>query len=197
MTAHDYSVIYLHGFLSSPQSRKAQQTVDYCHSIGIGDRIHVPELTDSPLQNVRELQRHIDSASKTHPVVLMGSSLGGYYATYLAEQNNLAAVLINPAVRPFEYWTAYLGEHQNFYSGKTHKVTKEYIDELHSLECDKLSNPENFLLLVQAGDEVLDYRRALDKFTLANTFLQHGGDHSFVNYAAVLPLAFDFFAIKN
>ena len=102
MTHQDLFVIYLHGFLSSPQSKKAQQTIHYCNEIGLGDCLLVPELSNGPAEALDEIQQCIDSM-KGATIGLIGSSLGGYYATCLAESNNLKAALINPAVQPYQH----------------------------------------------------------------------------------------------
>jgi uncharacterized protein len=197
MKTHELFLIYLHGFLSSPHSSKARQTVEYCQQVGMDDRIVVPKLADSPLQVASEIQKLIESRIARQRVVLMGSSLGGYYATYFAGKNNLQAALINPSIRPFEKWTAYIGEHKNYHSDRTHIVKPEYVEELRTLDYPVLENPGNFLLLTQTGDEVLDYRQGVEKFRFATSIVQQGGNHSFINFKAVLPLIFEFFAIKN
>ena len=88
----------------------------------------------------------------------MGSSLGGYYATYLSEFYQAPAVLINPAVRPYELWESRLGENRNYHSGEIHVVTREHIEELRQIDVPMLSKPKNFKVFLQTSDETLDYR---------------------------------------
>ena len=194
--SEDLFIIYLHGFLSSPQSRKAQQTIEYVHSLGCPRQLLVPELTAGPADTLLEIQQLIDARS-SYRIGLIGSSLGGFYATCLAEKNNLRAVVVNPAVRPHLYWREYLGEHQNFYSGQTQRVTDQHIEELQALDCSTLKYPQNLMLLAQTGDEVLDYRMAEALYQEGTSIIQDGGNHSFENYADFLPIIFNFLAIKN
>jgi len=189
-------VIYLHGFLSSSQSRKAIQTSEYVLNLGCAERLLVPELTAGPADTIAELQGLIDARGDCN-VGLIGSSLGGFYATCLAERNNLRAVVVNPAVRPHLYWRNYVGEHRNYYSGETQQVTEQHIAELEALDCSALKNPQNFMLLAQTGDEVLDYRMAEALYQEGTSIIQDGGNHSFENYADFLPIIFNFLAIKN
>jgi predicted esterase YcpF (UPF0227 family) len=116
-------VLYLHGFLSSPQSLKAQQTLAYCLEIGLGETIAIPLMNHGPAETIAQLHALIDE-NDTDQLVLMGSSLGGYYATYLSEFYQAPAVLINPAVRPYELWESHLGENRNYYSDEVHVVTR-------------------------------------------------------------------------
>jgi len=195
MKHEDLFVIYLHGFLSSPQSKKAQQTIKYCNKNGLDDRLLVPELNNGPVETMNEIQQCIDSMKGAN-IGLIGSSLGGYYATCLAEANNLKAVLINPAVLPYRHWGDYIGEHQNYYSDKIHHVTKEHVKELEELDVEDLQFPHNYMLLAQTADEVLDYRLAEARYREGTCIIQEGGNHSFENYAFFLPVMFDFLAIK-
>ena len=128
---------------------------------------------------------------------LIGSSLGGFYATCLAERNGLKAVVVNPAVQPYLRWREHLGEHRNYYSDTLHTVTEQHVEELRGLDVDELQEPENYLLLAQTGDEVLDYRLAEGLYQMGTCVIQEGGNHSFENYADFLPIIFNFLAIKN
>jgi predicted esterase YcpF (UPF0227 family) len=196
ISALDYTLIYLHGFNSSPLSKKALQTTAYFESLGIADRLIVPELAYEPAQAMRDL-RALISMPRPLPVVLCGSSLGGYYASCLAEDYNLKAVLINPAVRPYLLWKKHLGVNHNYYSGEAYRVTPAHIEQLREIERDPISRPANFLLLAQTGDEVLDYRDAVEKYKNSARIIQQGGDHSFRNYQKMLPVIMNFFATKQ
>lgn len=122
----------------------------------------------------------------------MGSSLGGYYATYLSEEYGIPAVLINPAVRPFEHWEDHIGEHKYYYSDEIHVVTENHIEELKQLEKSPLKMPDNFMVLVQTGDETLDYRHAIEKFSASRCIVRENGNHSYENYSVELPAIFEF-----
>ncbi len=190
MAAADFFLLYLHGFNSSPLSAKARHTYDYCERLGIAHRLAVPELPHEPARAMAEMAEIIEAQSL--PVALIGSSLGGYYATYLAQQFGLRAVLVNPAVNPADLWNAHLGINRNYYSGRQYTITPDHIAQLRALECPRLDAPENFLLLVQTADETLDYRLAVDKFKDSTRIIQEGGNHSFVGYDAMLPEIFAF-----
>ncbi len=191
MKATDLHILYLHGFLSSPQSKKAQQTLDYCQSLGIGDQLLIPEMLDGPAETIRQLKKTMAGLPLSRLGVI-GSSLGGYYATWLSEEFNLPAVLINPAVRPFELWEDHLGEHRNYYSDHIHVVTRDHIDELKALNRDPLCYPEQFMVMLQEGDEVLDYREAAEKFADSTLVIHENGDHSYQEYGAELPVVIEF-----
>ena len=184
-------LLYLHGFLSSPLSKKAQQTVCYCEQLGLADSIAVPQLSNGPSETIEELRVFIE-ALETDKVILMGSSLGGYYATFLSEEYGFPAVLINPAVRPFEFWRSHIGEHKNYYSDDVHIVTENHIQELKELEIISLSKPDNFMVLVQTGDETLDYCQAVEKFGSSHCIVRENGNHSYENFESELPAIFDF-----
>lgn len=191
MIAAKFFLLYLHGFNSSPLSSKARITFDYCESLGIANCIAVPELPHIPALAIAQMSEIIEA--QTLPVVLMGSSLGGYYATYLAERYGLKAVLINPAVNPAQLWHEHLGLNRNFYSGRQYTITEEHVQQLREIDTTHLQYPQNYLLLVQTGDETLDYRLAVDKYKSATSIIQEGGNHSFENYAEMLPRIFQFF----
>ena len=178
------------GFIAR-KTKNAQQTLQYCEKTGMGSRIAVPQMRFGPSATIKQL-RAIIQAHADDKIVLIGSSLGGYYATYLAETYGLPAVLINPAIRPFEYWRTHLGEHRNYYSDEIHVVTEPHIVELKELEISQLSIPQNFMVLVQTGDETLDYRQAIEKFSASLCIVRDKGNHSYENFASELPDIFDF-----
>ena len=184
------TLLYLHGFLSSPQSKKAQVTQQYCQRTQCVEQMVTPELAWGPAAAMAQLRAIM--ASLEGNVILIGSSLGGYYATYLAAQYSVPAALVNPAVRPFDRWENYLGEHKNFYSDAVHQVTREHIAELKKLDVPDLQNPQDFLLLVETADETLDYRHAVSKYAKCRQIVHEGGNHSYVNYEADLPVIFEF-----
>lgn len=155
------------------------------------DHIIVPTLHWGPSAAIAQLHA-IMAAEKGRDVILIGSSLGGFYATNLAVHYGLPAALINPATGPFDRWQEYLGEHNNFYSDAVTTVTRQHIKELESLEVNDLVHPENFLLLVEKGDETLDYRNAVRKYAQSSQIVHPGGNHSYENYVADLPAIFSF-----
>ncbi|MDX1490892.1 MAG: YqiA/YcfP family alpha/beta fold hydrolase [Pseudohongiellaceae bacterium] len=188
-------LLYLHGFNSSPLSYKARATFDYWLKAGAANEIAVPELPYSPAAAMEILRDIVERQSK--PVVVIGSSLGGYYATYLAEQYRLRGVFVNPAVNPVERWEDHLGEHINYYSGRRHTITREHIAELAALDTPTLSHPENYMLLAQTGDQTLDYRLAVDKYVNGTNIIQEGGNHAFEAYEEMLPQIYRFLMQTN
>ena len=173
-------ILYLHGFRSSPASHKAQRLHARMTERGLGQFFVCPQLPVSPGAAVIMAQQLI--AAATTPVTLVGSSLGGYYATYLAERQGLRAALVNPAVVAHVSLGAYLGEQTNLYTGETFQFTRGHIAELQAMEVPRLAHPENFWLLQESGDELLDYRQAVSRYAGARQTVIEGGDHSFTHW---------------
>ncbi len=150
---------------------------------GIADRLICPQLPASPAAaiNLAEtLLREKVGAGET--VTLVGSSLGGYYATHLAEKHCLKAVLVNPAVVAALELEHYLGPQTWLYSGEPFDFTRQHINELAALEVPVLSDPTHYWLLVEEGDETLDYRQAVARYAGARQTVLPGGDHSFTRW---------------
>ncbi|HWI14488.1 MAG TPA: YqiA/YcfP family alpha/beta fold hydrolase, partial [Burkholderiales bacterium] len=116
---------------------------------------------------------------------LIGSSLGGYYATALAERYGCRAVLINPAVRPYEGLSKYLGPQTNLYTGEPYELTQAHLDELRALDPVTVT-PERYLLIVGTQDEVLDYRAALERYRGCRQIVVEGGDHGLGDFGGHL-----------
>lgn len=178
-------VLYIHGFNSSPQSLKARLTQSYLTKHHPKVDFYCPQLANTPLAAIAQLER-ILSGEKIKQWTLLGSSLGGYFSTYLAEKYGLRAVLINPAVRPFELMADYIGEQVNPYTNEVYRVGHQHIDELKSLEQKKIAK-KHYKVMVQTGDEVLDYQQAVEKYQGCRLVVQQGGDHSFIDYEKSLP----------
>jgi predicted esterase YcpF (UPF0227 family) len=185
-------VIYLHGFNSSPASHKALLFADYCTARGIDTLI--PALSPDPAVALAALEKLL--ATTQEPALLVGSSLGGYYATCLAERHGLKAALVNPAVAPFEHLgSEFLGPHRNPHTGETFIFTSAHVDALRHMQVPQITRPERYLLLVQTADEVLDYRHALRFYAGCEQIVQPGGSHAFTGFAAVLPQILRFAAL--
>jgi predicted esterase YcpF (UPF0227 family) len=125
------------------------------------------------------------------PVVVVGSSLGGFYATWFAEEFGCRAVLINPAVRPYDLLKDYVGPQRNYMTGEIQIVEPHFADDLRMLE-RKPMHPQRYWALLQTGDETLDFRDALDFYAGSRMSVLEGGDHSFVGYADWLPQIWEF-----
>ena len=182
------AIVYLHGFNSSRKSAKA---IALGHAIAAlpGEErpeYSVPELSHRPPEAVRAASALI-AGRDPGSVTLVGSSLGGFYATHLAERYGARAVLINPAVRPYEDLAPYLGPQRNPYTGESYELTREHFAELAALAVGRITRPERYLLLTQSGDEVLDWREAVAFYGRAWQSVQGGGDHAFRNFEAQIP----------
>tara|TARA_B100000446_G_scaffold133172_1_gene125298 strand:- start:3333 stop:3947 length:615 start_codon:yes stop_codon:yes gene_type:complete len=187
--------VYLHGFLSSPDSKKAQELVQYFTQHNMQDQLLIPTLSFEPEEAIQQALTAIQSLQKTpgiKQVFVMGSSLGGFYATYLGQTENLKAILVNPAVRPFELFDKYLGPNEHYYDGQTYILEMKHIEQLQALEISRLAYPEQFLLLQQTGDETLDYRQACTKYINCPSWLEAGGSHSFDGFIDRLDMIFNF-----
>ena len=147
-------IIYIHGFGSSGEASKAKLLRAYCHENNI--RFIAPSLPTIPDLALSTLSELIESYQDNEPVYLMGSSLGGYYALYLSDKYNLKAVLINPAVNAPETLERALGHGVNYYDNSSYEWNESHLEILESYEIEE-PNLENLLLLLQKGDELLDY----------------------------------------
>lgn len=177
-------LIYLHGFNSSPASHKAQVLKAHLEGRGLGHLYACPALPDTPGEAIRA----IETAIMEHPaarggatVTFLGSSLGGFYATYLAEKRGCRAILINPAITPHVGLEAYLGTQKNLHTGMPYELTRAHLEGWRALQVERV-DPERYLLLLETGDEVLDWRQAARKYEGARTVIRDGGDHSLQSF---------------
>lgn len=187
-------LIYIHGFNSSALSFKAGLLRKRMAELRRSDELACPELPHRPLEAIRMLDALIEA--QADPVALIGSSLGGYYATWLAERHEVPAVLLNPAVRPYDLLAGYVGPQTNLYTGVRYDFTERHIAELRELELDRIT-PEHYLLLVETGDEVLDYREAVERYRGCEQHVIEGGDHGFGDFAAYLDRTLGFCGIAT
>ena len=185
-------ILYIHGFNSSPASRKAQQLQAAMQRIGLAAQLHMPALHHHPRQAMAQLQGVIAELGQP---VLVGSSLGGYYAIHLAMQHGLKALLINPAVMPHERFDGYLGEQTNHYSGEIWQLTHDHVEALAELAVPAPQDPAQVQVWLQTGDETLDYRAAARYYQACALRIQAGGDHSFQGFASRLPALLAFAGI--
>lgn len=189
------NMLYIHGFNSSPLSIKAESTKAYFAENYPEINFYCPQLACSPSMAIAQLEEIIVQ-SPDSTWLIMGSSLGGYFATFLAEKYQLLAVLINPAVKPFELMQDYLGEQVNPYTQECYNIEAQHIVELKMLEQHNISK-NNYLVMVQTGDEVLDYQQAVEKYRHCQLVIEQGGDHSFINYENTLPDIALFFNLQS
>lgn len=184
MSAAPFTLVYIHGFNSSPLSHKAQQLQQWLAAAHPHVVLELPSLKPFPLDAIAQLEAIIKAAPGK--VGLVGSSLGGFYAAYLAEKHALPAVLVNPAVRPFDTLSRYLGENENFHTQEKYVLTQQHVDDLRSLFVEKPSRPQNLWLMVQTADETLDYREATAHYGKSPALIEYGGDHSFQGFERFL-----------
>ncbi|WP_374479803.1 YqiA/YcfP family alpha/beta fold hydrolase [Zoogloea sp.] len=183
-------IIYLHGFCSGPQSWKARSLQARMAERGLADAFWCEQLPVSARDAVTLIDGQI--ARCTTAPTLVGSSLGGYYATHLAEKHGLQAVLVNPAVLAPLSLSAYLGPQTHMYTGETFDFTPAHIDELRAIEVPLITRPERYWLLVETGDEVLDYRHAVTRYARSRQTVLEGGDHSFTRWEDYLDPVLQF-----
>ena len=169
-------IIYIHGFGSSGEASKAKLLRAYCQENNI--RFIAPSLPTIPDLAIKTLSELIESYMEHEPVYLIGASLGGYYALYLGDKYNLKAVLINPAVNAPETLERALNHGINYYDNSSYEWNEGHLEMLESYEIEE-PNFENLLVLLQKGDEVLDYEEALEVLEGAKMIVEEGGTHSF------------------
>jgi len=184
------SIVYLHGFNSAPQSHKAQFMHRYMTERGLGAHFVCPALPHQPDEAIALVEREMARAAPGG-VTLVGSSLGGFYATHLAEKHRVRAVLLNPAVRPGRDLESYLGIQRNLYTGAEYELTREHVAAWRRLDV-AVVHPERYLLIVETGDEVLDYREAVARYAGARQVIVAGGDHTLKSFPEHLPLILEF-----
>ncbi|EJG0690338.1 esterase YqiA [Vibrio parahaemolyticus] len=175
-------LLYIHGFNSSPLSMKANLMREYCAQHRPDIKVIVPQLPCFPEQAAQLLLDIVEQYKDDYNIGLVGSSLGGYMSTWLNAKYGFKAVVVNPAVKPYELLVDYLGEQTNLYTHETYTLEACHIDELKALDVQSIASPNSFWLLQQTEDEVLNYRQAVDKFAKAKQTVEQGGDHSFVGF---------------
>jgi predicted esterase YcpF (UPF0227 family) len=188
-------IVYLHGFRSSPASRKAVQIRDALAQRGRAADYLCPQLPASPRRAI-EIAQAACGLEDPARLMLIGSSLGGYYATWLAERIGCRAVLLNPAITPYEDLKAHLGRQPVFFSGESIDMKPEYLDELLALDTPRISRPERYFLLAATGDEVIDYRTMVARYAGCRQRVIDGSDHQIQDFDRYLPEVLAFCGIQ-
>lgn len=195
------NILYIHGFNSSPLSLKAEQTRKYLATSFPDVGFFCPQLATTPAKAITQLEQLIEKQGSNTQWYLIGSSLGGYFASYLSQKYNSLAVLVNPAITPYELLHDYIGEQVNPYTEEVYQVTEDHMQQLKALEqttpAIDSKKKNNYLVMVQTGDEVLNYQEAVEKYQHCRLIVQEGGDHSFINFDNCLPTISDFFQLDN
>lgn len=183
-------LIYVHGFISSPRSEKAQETQAYCAKYRPDIQVLVPQLSNYMDIAQQQLSALLDNLAGTR-VGLVGSSLGGLYGAWLSAVYGCKAVLVNPAVFQAERYQLFIGEHHNMYTNERFTISQHHIDTLATMGAFKPSM-NKLMVLLQTGDETLDYRHAATRYAQAKTIIEHGGNHRFEGYQHHLPQIVEF-----
>lgn len=173
-------IVYLHGFNSSPHSRKAQVLGQFMAARGLAAQCACPALPPLASDAVGAVEA-LMARHRAERWCFVGSSLGGYYATYLAEKHGATAVLLNPAVTPHGGLRAYLGEQRNLHTGEAYLLTEAHLQDWGRLWVPRVT-ASRYLLIVETGDEVLDYRLAAARYQGAQQLVVEGGDHSLQSF---------------
>ncbi len=173
--------LYLHGLNSSPTSMKARQLGDFLAARGRAAEFTCPALPHHPAEAVA-LAESLLAGTDAARITLVGSSLGGFYATYLAERHGCRAVLVNPAVRAHAGLESYLGAQKNLYTGEQWELTRDHLSHYARYAVERPTRMERYFLMVTTGDEVLDYRAAVERFAGARQLVVQGSDHGFAEF---------------
>ncbi|HEV7619261.1 MAG TPA: YqiA/YcfP family alpha/beta fold hydrolase [Burkholderiaceae bacterium] len=174
-------ILYLHGFRSSPRSFKARLIAERLQARGRCAEYHCPQLPASPRDAIA-LASRIMSRFSPNDVALIGSSLGGYYATWLAEKSGCRAVLLNPAVKPPRDLEKYVGVTTAYHSDQPFEFKREYVDELKTLAVSRITHPERYFLVAATGDEVLDWHEMVGHYPGARHHVIEGSDHGLSDF---------------
>jgi uncharacterized protein len=186
-------ILYLHGFRSSPQSFKARVMRARLETLGLLDEWFCPMLPVSPREAVA-LAETLAATAPGESITVIGSSLGGFYATWLAEKHGWRAALLNPAVVPQEDLSGYLGEQPLWHGGGSVVVQQHHLDELRALSVAAITRPDRYYLIAATGDEVLDYRTMLAHYPGVRTTLIEGGNHAISDFPDYLDQVLAFCA---
>lgn len=182
-------IVYLHGFCSSPASWKVGLLRDHVAARCPDIELIAPALSPVPAQAMADVEAIL--AGLRAPVTFMGSSLGGHYATYLAEKHGRPAAIINPAVIRRLEPDRFIGEHENFHSGERFLFTREHAEQLDAQWVPR-PTPGRYLVLLEEADEVLDYRHAVAHYAGSRQIVLPGGDHSFTRFPEYLGQLIEF-----
>jgi uncharacterized protein len=194
------TLVYLHGFNSSPLSVKGRKIAAGAAALADPPRVHLPALHHHPAAAIRDVCAWVDVNVVGRGVLtFIGSSLGGYYASWLAEHYGARAVVINPAVRPTVALQGHLEPQRNLHTGEEWQLTPAHFAALEALATARITLPERYFLLQRSGDELLDWRDAVAHYAGAWQFVAGGGDHgweglddeipSILRFAGVAPNA--------
>jgi hypothetical protein len=187
-------LVYLHGFRSSPNSTKAVMTGEAVKALSTSEHSYewyCPQLQASPGQSMDMVVQHIDQ-SKADRIVIIGSSLGGFYTNYLAEKYQCKGIVLNPAVYAARELEPHVGMMTAYDSEEPFDFKAEYIDELRALQVERITDPKRYFLIAAKGDELLDWKEMVAFYPGSKQLILEGSDHGIADYATHLPAVIDF-----
>ncbi len=187
--SHNARVVYLHGFRSSPKSFKAGLIADRMAQLGRGADFVCPQLPPSPLEAVALVR---ETVAPTMQDTLVGSSLGGFYATWLAERFGCRAVLLNPATHPARDLRRYIGPLTMYHSDERFDFRPDHVDELRTLEVGGITFAQRYFLIAAKGDEVLDWREMVAHYPGVRRKVLEHGDHGLSEFADYVDEVLEF-----
>lgn len=190
-------LLYLHGFRSSPKSFKAQRLMAWLATHRPDVHCWCPQLPPSPREALALLREGTADWPASQSAVL-GSSLGGFYATVVAEATGWPAVVMNPAIDPARDLGPYVGELTAFHAPEQHFFFRaEYVDELRAMTPGPITRPERYFALIAKGDEVIDWREMSARYPGTNMLLLEGGDHALSDFDTHLPALLRFLKLYD
>jgi predicted esterase YcpF (UPF0227 family) len=185
-------LLYLHGFGSSPASNKARLMAAAVASRHPNVTWLCPALSPSPKTAMDEVLQMVADWPKA-TMALVGSSLGGFYATWLAERLGCKAALLNPAVHPARDLAAYIGENKHWHHPEQSFLFEPvHVEELRTQEVAHITHPERYFAVIAKGDEVLDWRETTQHYPGALIKLLPAGDHALSDFEQHLDEVFGF-----
>ncbi len=191
-------LLYLHGFRSSPQSTKARQFRDWVHAHRPDIHWWCPQLPPSPREAI-DLLAHGTADWPLAQTAVVGSSLGGFYATVLAERwdESVRVVLLNPAVQPARDLADRIGETTTWHSDERFFFRPEFIADLQAMTPAAITQPQRYFAVIAKGDEVLDWREMAARYAGCTMRLLEGGDHALSDFDASFTAVRDFLGLEQ
>jgi uncharacterized protein len=182
------TLVYLHGFNSSPGAVKGRKVALAAAALRVPPVMHIPALHHRPAIAMADVCTWVDAnVADRAALTFIGSSLGGCYATWLAERYGTRAILINPAIEPARTLAAYLGPQTNPYTGEHYELTPAHFAEMDALVVARLTRMDRYFLLMRSGDELLDWREPVRRYAGAWQYVAGGGDHGWEDIDAEIP----------
>ena len=187
-------LVYLHGFRSSPNSTKAVMTGEAVRALSTKQNRYewyCPQLLASPKESIDMVVKHIDQ-SQADRIVIVGSSLGGFYTNYLAEKYQCKGIALNPAVYAARELEPHVGMMTAYDSEEPFDFKAEYIEQLRALQVNSITDPDRYFLIAAKGDELLDWKEMVAFYSGAQQLVLEGSDHGIADYADHLPAVIQF-----